>query len=276
MSVPVISSRRPRGIGVLVLAVASTLLALLVAAPAFAGEVSDEEERLTKIVISVNTDPERDPASAVEGEVITVYEGDYVTFRIGLNDDQDRPQFDRTGQIRDSWDVDHFEIAQLRTEFGHACEDETETGPGALECQVTLGEDGNAAVWLTLRALAIGDAQTDENGCLATTNSVQSVHPSGSERADVMICPAAQRPDDRSTPPPTWPPPGAASPSASAVTTAAPSGTAAASDQGGGGAMPDTSTGGSGASPALLVAAGGLMLVSIGALVVPRRRAAHR
>ena len=268
MSVPVFTSVRPRDIGVLVLAVASMLLALLVA-PAFAGEISDDEERLTKIVIQVNTDPERDPALVTEGEVVTIYEGDYVTFRIGLNDDQTRPQFDRVAEIRDTFDSDRFELVEFRSEFGHACDDPDATGgPGTLECQITLAEDGNAAVWLTMRTLAIGDAQTDENGCLATRNTINSAHPSGSERAEVLVCPAAQRPDDRSTPPPTWPPPGAAGPSASPAATG-PALTAVPTASEAGGSIPDTSTGHG--APIALALAALLVLVSVLALAMPRR-----
>lgn len=270
MAVRLMSSRRVPGIGVLALAIASMLIALLVASPVIAGEISDDEERIAKIVIQINTDPERDPALAADDEVVTIYEGDYVTFRIGLNDDQTRPQFDRVAEIRETFESERFELVEFRTEFGHACDEPSNTGgPGTLECQITLGEDGNAAVWLTMLTLPIGDAQTDENGCLATRNTIHSGHPSGSDQADVLVCPAAQRPDDRSTPPPTWPPAGASSPSASPATTVAPSASPAPAASQAGGSIPDTST--SGGSAALIVA-GAVLLLSVCALAMPRRR----
>ena len=257
---------RRAGFGVLT--VASLLLGLLAVAPVFAGEINDSNERIEKIVIAVNGDPERDPELSVGGETITVYEGDYVTFRIALNDDQDRPNFDRTARVKDVYKKARFEFVAIRSEFGHTCTDPDLADPadGSVECDVTLDENGNAAVRITLRALDIGGAQTDPNGCVKTTNNVNSVHPSGGDQAQVEICPASQRPEGASTPPPTWPPPqaGGASP-----TTAAPTGGPAA------GALPDAATGGQLPALAVLLAAA-LVLASGVALVTPRFRGAAR
>ena len=243
--------------------VGAALLTVMFAATAFAGEINDSNEAIEKIVIQVNDEPERDPELSVGGESVTVYEGDLVTFRIALNDDQTRENFDAKAQLRDVYKRARFEFVSIRSELGHTCTDPNESDPvdTSVECEITLGEDGNAAVRITLRALDIGGDETDPNGCVITTNTANSVHPSGGDQAQVTICPAEQRP-------------ASPTPSPSVMPTTAPSAPAATEAGAGGGALPNTARDGASAVGAWLSVL--LLIGSIGALAAVRIRSVAR
>ncbi len=67
--------------------VAMTTLTLLTATAALAGEITDENEELEKIVWAVDAESTRDPELSVGGEKVQVEPGDLITFRIGINED---------------------------------------------------------------------------------------------------------------------------------------------------------------------------------------------
>lgn len=231
-------------------AVSSLIAALLLATPVLGGEITDENERIEKIVIRVNNEPERDPELSVGGESVTVYEGDLVTFRIALNDDQTRPNFDRIARMKDVYKTARFRFVSITSSFGQTCNEPNATEPPdtSLECQVTLDEQGNTAVRITLRAIDVGGEATDPQGCIETTNVVNSVHPSGGDQAQVTICPAELRPPGASTPPPDA---GPTSPSPTAA----------------GGGLPNTTTGASGTVGQLVFLPALLSLLGMGALI---------
>ena len=165
----------------------------LVVSPVLAGEITDENEAVEKIVISVNDDPERDPELSVGGETIEIQEGDEVTFRIALNEDQTAAGRDNVAEVKDVYKANRFEFVSVVGEFGADCTDPDATDPvdTSVTCMVNLDPvDGNAALRIRLRALDIGGEATDPNGCVMTTNVVSTVEPSGGDQAQVKICPA--------------------------------------------------------------------------------------
>ncbi len=230
-------------------ALAATAALMLVVAPVLAGEINDENEAVEKIVIGVNDEPEFDPELSVGGETIEIHEGDEVTFRIALNEDQTAAGRDNVAEVKDVFKTNRFEFISAVGEFGATCTDPDASVPEdtSVTCLVNLDPlDGNAALRIRLRAL---DFASEGEGCPVATNVVSTVEPSGGDQAQVRICPA-----DEPTPAPT-PTPAAPTPAPTAQ------------------ALPDTATpvqGSPGATAALLAVA--VLGVGIGGVAVTRRR----
>ena len=179
--------------------VAAAAAALMLAVtPAFAGEITDENEAVEKIVIRVNDDPELDPELSVGGETIEIQEGDEVTFRIAINEDQTVAGRDNVAEVKDVFKTNRFEFVSAVGEFGATCTDPDASVPDdtSVTCMVNLDPvDGNAALRIRLRALEFAG---EGEGCPVATNVVSTVEPSGGDQAQVRICPA-----DEPTPAPT-------------------------------------------------------------------------
>lgn len=223
-------------------AIAALMLAV---APAVAGEITDENEAVEKIVIRINDDPERDPELSVGGETIEIQEGDEVTFRIAINEDQTAAGRDNVAEVKDVFKTNRFEFISAVGEFGATCTDPDASVPDdtSVTCMVNLDPvDGNAALRIRLRAL---DFAGEGEGCPVATNVVSTVEPSGGDQAQVRICPA-----DEATPAPTPAPTPAAAPT--------PAPTA--------GLLPDTAT----PSETSSVAAPNLVLLALVGLAITR------
>lgn len=235
--------------------VAATAALMLAVTPVFAGEIDDENEAVEKIVIRVNDDPERDPELSVGGEVIEIEEGDEVTFRIAINEDQTLEGRDNVALVKDVFKANRFEFVSAVGEFGAVCTPEVvEEDDTSVTCEVNLDpETGNAALRIRLRAL---DFAGEGEGCAVATNVASTVEPSGGDQAQVRICPADE-PTPAPTPTPT-PAPAAPTPAPTAQ------------------ALPDAAMSpemGSGAATATLVL---LALIGVGTahLALTRRRRA--
>ena len=236
---------------------AATAALMLVVAPTVAGEITDENEAVEKIVIRVNDDPELDPELSVGGETIEIQEGDEVTFRIALNEDQTVAGRDNVVEVKDVFKTNRFEFVSAVGEFGATCTDPDASVPEdtSVTCMVNLDPvDGNAALRIRLRALEFA---SEGEGCPVATNVVSTVEPSGGDQAQVRICPA-----DEPAPAPT----------ATQVPTPAPVAPAPAPT---GQALPDTAIPGQ-VSPtaALALLALAFISVGIGAVAATRRRRA--
>lgn len=169
---------------------AATIGLMIAITPAFAGEISDENEAVEKIVIRVNDDPERDPELSVGGETIEIEEGDEVTFRIAINEDQTLEGRDNVAEVKDVFKTNRFEFVSAVGEFGATCTDPDTSVPEetSVTCMVNLDPvDGNAALRIRLRAL---DFASEGEGCPVATNVVSTIEPSGGDQAQVRICPA--------------------------------------------------------------------------------------
>lgn len=177
--------RASAGLRLLVAGIAS----LALATPVVGGEISDENDAVEKIVIRVNDDPERDPELSVGGETIRIHEGDEVTFRIAINEDQTLEGRDDVAIVKDVYKANRFEFVSVVGEFGAECTPETpEADDMSVTCEVNLDpEDGNAALRIRLRALDV-----EGEGCVVATNVVSTVEPSGGDQAQVEICPAEE------------------------------------------------------------------------------------
>ena len=225
--------------------VVATAALMLAVTPAFAGEINDENEAVEKIVIRVNDDPEFDPELSVGGETIEIQEGDEVTFRIAINEDQTIEGRDNVAEVKDVFKTNRFEFVSAVGEFGATCTDPDTSVPEdtSVTCMVNLDPvDGNAALRIRLRAL---DFASEGEGCPVATNVVSTIEPSGGDQAQVRICAA-----DDATP-----------------TSAAPTPTPA------GQTLPDTAgtsptASGAGASLVILTVAGAAMVV----IAVARQR----
>ena len=183
------SKQRPAGrlAGAVVAATAALMLAV---SPTHAGEITDENEAVEKIVIRVNDDPELDPELSVGGETIEIQEGDEVTFRIAINEDQTVAGRDNVAEVKDVFKTNRFEFVSAVGEFGATCTDPDTSVPEdtSVTCMVNLDPvDGNAALRIRLRAL---DFAGEGEGCPVATNVVSTVEPSGGDQAQVRICPA--------------------------------------------------------------------------------------
>ena len=186
--------------------VAATAVLMIAVTPAFAGEISDENEAVEKIVIRVNDDPEFDPELSVGGETIEIQEGDEVTFRIALNEDQTVAGRDNVAEVKDVFKTNRFEFVSAVGEFGATCTDPDASVPDdtSVTCMVNLDPvDGNAALRIRLRAL---DFAGEGEGCPVATNVVSTIEPSGGDQAQVRIC-AADEPAPAPTPAPPAPTP---------------------------------------------------------------------
>jgi len=174
--------------------------------PVAAGEINDSNEAVEKIVIRVNDDPEFDPELSVGGETITAYEGDVVTFRIAINEDQTAVGRDNFANVKDVYKRNRFQFVSAVGEFtGTTCTNPNETDPAdtSVSCVVALDPvDGNAALRISLRVLDIGGETSDPRGCVIATNVVSTVEPSGGDQAQITLCPAALRPTPAPTPTP--------------------------------------------------------------------------
>ncbi len=189
---------------------AATIGLMIAITPTFAGEISDANEAVEKIVIRVNDDPERDPELSVGGETIEIQEGDEVTFRIAINEDQTVEGRDNVAEVKDVFKTNQFEFVSAVGEFGATCTDPDTTVPEetSVTCMVNLDPvDGNAALRIRLRAL---DFASEGEGCPVATNVVSTIEPSGGDQAQVLICPA-----EEAAPAPT-PAPGAPTPAPTA------------------------------------------------------------
>jgi hypothetical protein len=170
--------------------VAATAVLMIAVTPAFAGEISDENEAVEKIVIRVNDDPEFDPELSVGGDTIEIQQGDEVTFRIALNEDQTVAGRDNVAEVKDVFKTNRFEFVSAVGEFGATCTDPDASVPEdtSVTCMVNLDPvDGNAALRIRLRAL---DFAGEGEGCPVATNVVSTIEPSGGDQAQVRICPA--------------------------------------------------------------------------------------
>ena len=187
--------------------VAATAALMLAVTPALGGEITDENEAVEKIVIRVNDEPERDPELSVGGETIEIQEGDEVTFRIAINEDQTAAGRDNVAEVKDVFKTNRFEFVSAVGEFGATCTDPDTSVPEdtSVTCMVNLDPvDGNAALRVRLRALNFaGEGQ----GCPVATNVASTVEPSGGDQAQVRICPA-----DEAAPAPVAPSPAAPAP----------------------------------------------------------------
>ncbi|MDQ3690615.1 MAG: hypothetical protein M3406_11400 [Chloroflexota bacterium] len=175
---------------------------MLAVTPAFAGEITDENEAVEKIVIRVNDDPELDPELSVGGETIEIQSGDEVTFRIALNEDQTVAGRDNVVEVKDVFKTNRFEFVSAVGEFGATCTDPDASVPEdtSVTCMVNLDPaDGNASLRIRLRALEFA---SEGEGCPVATNVVSTVEPSGGDQAQVRIC-AADEPTPSPTPSPT-------------------------------------------------------------------------
>ncbi len=185
---------------------AATTGLMLAVTPTFAGEINDENEAVEKIVIRVNDEPELDPELSVGGETIEVQEGDEVTFRIAINEDQTIEGRDNVAEVKDVFKTNRFEFVSAVGEFGATCTDPDTSVPEdtSVTCMVNLDPvDGNAALRIRLRAL---DFAGEGEGCPVATNVVSTIEPSGGDQAQVLICPA-EEPTPAPTPAPAAPTP---------------------------------------------------------------------
>ena len=192
----------------------ATAALLLVAAPVMGGEITDENEAVEKIVIRVNDDPELDPELSVGGETIEIQEGDEVTFRIAINEDQTVEGRDNVAEVKDVFKTNRFEFISAVGEFGATCTDPDASVPEdtSVTCMVNLDPvDGNAALRIRLRAL---DFAGEGEGCPVATNVVSTIEPSGGDQAQVRICPAEE---PTPAPTPTQPAPPTPAPTAQAL-----------------------------------------------------------
>ena len=184
---------------------AATAATLIAVTPALGGEISDENEAVEKIVIRVNDEPEFDPELSVGGEMIEIQEGDEVTFRIAINEDQTVAGRDNVAEVKDVFKTNRFEFVSAVGEFGATCTDPDTSVPEdtSVTCMVNLDAvDGNAALRIRLRAL---DFAGEGQGCPVATNVVSTVEPSGGDQAQVRICPADEEPAPAAPAPTTAP-----------------------------------------------------------------------
>ena len=248
------STHRPfAGLGrALVLAATASLM---LAVPALAGEISDENEELEKIVWSVDAQSARDPELSVGGERVQVEPGDLITFRIGINEDPvDDGTYDGIATIDDVYKKADLEYVSSDAEFDpEDCDPPAEASAPAdnvVSCRLTLGPDGNARLYLTFRVL---EPAGNPQACVPGTNVVNtdgSVSAAeGADQAQYEICPEG-----------TLAGAAAANPSPSA-SPAAPSGS---------GALPDTAMAPAAPWPAL-TAAVVLAVIAAHAVVVRGR-----
>src|SRR5687768_712942 len=137
--------------------VAMTTLTLLTATTALAGEISDENEELEKIVWAVDAESTRDPELSVGGEKVQVEPGDLITFRIAINEDAVEEDNDGVAVIDDVFKKADLEYVSGDAEFDpEDCDTPAQSSAPAdnkVTCRVTLGPDGNARLYLTFRVL---------------------------------------------------------------------------------------------------------------------------
>lgn len=194
-------------------------LALLFTVPALAGEIGDENEELEKIVWAVEAESERDPELSVGGETVQVEPGDLITFRIGINEDSVDESYDGVANIDDVYKKADLEYVSSDAEFDpEDCDPPAESSAPAdnvVSCRITLGEDGNARLYLTFRVL---EPAGNPQACVPGTNVVNtdgaSSDAEGADQAQYEICPegslagaASPTPAPSATPAPPAPTP---------------------------------------------------------------------
>jgi len=168
--------------------------ALLATTPALAGEITDDNEELEKIVWAVNAQSARDPELSVGGEKVQVEPGDLITFRIAINEDAVEEDDDGTALVEDVFKKADLEFVSGDAEFDpEDCDPPAEASAPAdnkVVCRVTLGPDGNARLYLTFRVLA---PSGNPQACVPGTNVVNTDGASsaaeGGDQAQYEICP---------------------------------------------------------------------------------------
>src|SRR5687768_10760056 len=164
------------------------------AMPVLAGEITDENEELEKIVWAVNGIPTRDPELSVGGEKVQVEPGDLITFRIAINEDAVEEDNDGVAMIEDVFKKADLEFVSGDAEFDpEDCDPPAEASAPAdnkVACRVTLGPDGNARLYLTFRVLP---PSGNPQACVPGTNVVNTDGASsaaeGGDQAQYEICP---------------------------------------------------------------------------------------
>ena len=159
-----------------------------------AGEITDENEELEKIVWAVNAESTRDPELSVGGEKVQVEPGDLITFRIAINEDAVEEEDDGVAVIDDVFKKADLEYVSSDAEFDpEDCDTPAESSAPAdnkVTCRVTLGPDGNARLYLTFRVLA---PSGNPQACVPGTNVVNTDGASsaaeGGDQAQYEICP---------------------------------------------------------------------------------------
>lgn len=167
---------------------------LVLALPVLAGEISDENEELEKIVWAVNSESERDPELSVGGESVQVEPGDLITFRIAINEDSVEEDDDGMATIDDVYKKNDLEYVSSDSEFDpEDCDPPAEASAPAdnvVSCRVSLGPDGNARLYLTFRVL---EPAGNPQACVPGTNVVNTdgavSDAEGADQAQYEICP---------------------------------------------------------------------------------------
>lgn len=231
-------------------AIAGTAALTLIGATAvLAGEITDSNEELEKVVWAVDAQSVRDPELSVGGETVQVEPGDLITFRIGINEDAVEEDADGIAVVEDVFKKADLEYVSGDAEFDpEDCDPPAETSAPAdnkVACRVSLGPDGNARLYLTFRVLApSGNPQACVPGTNVVNTDAASSAAEGADQAQYEICPEG---------------------SLAGTASGGGGGDNAGSTAGGaaGGAMPDTATNAATTSPAfvgLLLFLGGLAL----------------
>ena len=179
----------------LVRAIAGTAALTLIGATAvLAGEISDSNEELEKIVWSVDAQSVRDPELSTGGEKVQVEPGDLITFRIGINEDAVEEENDGIAVVEDVFKKADLEYVSGDAEFDpEDCDSPAEASAPAdnkVVCRVSLGPDGNARLYLTFRVLA---PSGNPQACVPGTNVVNTDGAAsaaeGGDQAQYEICP---------------------------------------------------------------------------------------
>lgn len=176
------------------LAACAVAASLTLAAPVLAGEITDENEELEKIVWAVNAETARDPELSVGGESVQVEPGDLITFRIAINEDDVQEDEDGIAQIDDVYKKADLEYVSSDAEFDPEDCDPPEVASdpadNVVSCRLTLGPDGNARLYLTFRVLPpSGNPQACVPGTnVVNTDGAQSAA-EGADQAQYEICP---------------------------------------------------------------------------------------
>ena len=184
--------RNPR---TLIRALAGTAALTLIGATAvLAGEISDSNEELEKIVWAVDAESVRDPELSVGGEKVQVEPGDLITFRIGINEDAVEEENDGIAVVEDVFKKADLEYVSGDAEFDpEDCDPPAEASAPAdnkVACRVTLGPDGNARLYLTFRVLApSGNPQACVPGTNVVNTDAASSAAEGGDQAQYEICP---------------------------------------------------------------------------------------
>lgn len=172
----------------------AVLLAGLSAATALAGEITDENEELEKIVWSVDAQSVRDPELSVGGEKVQVEPGDLITFRVAINEDVVEEDEDGIALVEDVFKKADLEFVSADAEYDpEDCDPPavaTAPADNKVVCRVTLGPDGNARLYLTFRVLP---PSGNPQACVPGTNVVNTDGASsaaeGGDQAQYEICP---------------------------------------------------------------------------------------